>query len=75
MKIEIYNIEGIEIEIERTSKDDTEAESRKMAYAFKMIREKSGMNCKDFFVWLGSYRHLWSYYRSLLYILFDRGRD
>lgn len=48
MKTEIYNVEGIEIEVERSSKDDTEAERRKMAYAFKMIREQSGMNRKDF---------------------------
>ena len=53
MKTEIYNVEGIEIEVERTSKDDTEAERRKMAYSFKMIREQSGMNRKDFSVWLG----------------------
>ena len=52
MKTEIYNVEGIEIEVERTSKDDTEAECRKMAYAFKMIREQSGMNRKDFSDWL-----------------------
>ncbi|WP_192575557.1 hypothetical protein [Butyrivibrio fibrisolvens] len=48
MKTEIYNIEGIEIEVEKIPKDDTEAERRKMAYAFKMIREQSGMNRKDF---------------------------
>ena len=53
MKTEIYNVEGIEIEVERTSKYDTEAERRKMAYAFKMIREQSGMNRKDFSDWLG----------------------
>ena len=53
MKTEIYNVEGIEIEVERTSKDDTEAERRKMAYSFKMIREQSGMNRKDFSDWLG----------------------
>ena len=49
MKTEIYNVEGIEIEVERTSKDDTEAERRKMAYTFKMIREQSGMNRKDWY--------------------------
>lgn len=52
MKTEIYNVEEIEIEVERTSKDDTEAERRKMAYAFKMLREQSGMNRKDFSDWL-----------------------
>lgn len=50
MKKEIYNVEGIEIEVERTDKNDTDAERRKMAYAFKMIREQSGMNRKDFSV-------------------------
>lgn len=53
MKTEVYNVEGIEIEVEKTSKDDTEAERRKMAYAFKMIRDQSGMNRKDFSEWLG----------------------
>ena len=53
MKTEVYNVEGIEIEVEKNSKDDTEAERRKMAYAFKMIREQSGMNRKDFSEWLG----------------------
>ena len=53
MKTEIYNVEGIEIEVERNSKDDTDAERRKMSYAFKMIREQSGMNRKDFSDWLG----------------------
>ena len=56
MKTEIYNVEGNEIEFERTSKDDTEAERRKMAYAFKMIREQSGMNRKDFSDWKKSSR-------------------
>lgn len=37
----------------KASKDDTEAERRKMAYAFKMIRVQSGMNRKDFSEWLG----------------------
>lgn len=49
MKTEIYNVEGIEIEVERTSKDDTEAERRKMAYAFKMIREQSGYEPQGLF--------------------------
>ncbi len=53
MKTESYNVEGIEIEVERISKEDTEAERRKMAYAFKMIREQSGMTRKDFSDWLG----------------------
>ena len=31
MKKEIYNVEGIEIEVERADKNDTDAERRKMA--------------------------------------------
>ena len=53
METEIYNVEGIEIVIERTEPDDTAAERRKMAYAFRMVRERSGMNRKDFSDWLG----------------------
>ena len=53
MKKEIYNIEGIKIEIEKYDKEDSDAERRKMAYAFKVIREESGMNRKDFSDWLG----------------------
>ena len=53
MKKEIFNIEGIKIEIEKYDKEDSDAERRKMAYAFKVIREESGMNRKDFSEWLG----------------------
>lgn len=53
MKKEIYNVEGIKIEVERVDKNDNDAERRKMAYIFKMIREQSGMNRKAFSVWLG----------------------
>ena len=53
MKKEIYNIEGIKIEIEKYDKEDSDAERRKMAYAFKVIRKESGMNRKDFSEWLG----------------------
>ena len=53
METEIYNVEGIEIVIERTEPDDAAAERRKMAYAFRMVRERSGMNRKDFSDWLG----------------------
>ena len=56
MKKEIYNVEGIEIEVEHTEKNDIDAERRKMAYAFKMIREQSGMNRKDFSDWKKSSR-------------------
>ena len=53
MNKEIFNVEGIEIEIEKYDKEDAEAKRRKMAYAFKTIREESGMNRKDFAQWLG----------------------
>ena len=48
-----YNIEGLEIEIEKYSKDDLDMERRMMAYVFTAVREKSGMNRKDFSDWLG----------------------
>lgn len=53
MRTEIYNVEGLEIEIEISHKDDPDAERRKLAYAFRMIRNYSGMNRKDFSDWLG----------------------
>ena len=53
MKTEIYNVEGIEIEVERISPNDTEAERRRMSYAFRIIRERSGMSRKEFSEWLG----------------------
>lgn len=53
MKKTIYNIEGIEIEFEKCKEGDKDAERRKLAYFFKVIRQKSGMNRTDFSVWLG----------------------
>ena len=53
MEKEIYDVEGIQIEIEKPGKGDTDAERRKMAYAIKAIREQSGMSRKDFSAWLG----------------------
>ena len=53
MKKEVFNVEGIEIEVEKYDKEDAKAERRKIAYAFKAIREESGMNRKDFSEWLG----------------------
>lgn len=53
MKKEIYNVEDIEIEVEHYDKNDTDAEHRKVAYAFKMIIEQSRMNREAFSVWLG----------------------
>ena len=37
MKKEIFNVEGIEIEVEKFDKKDTDAERRLMAYKFKAI--------------------------------------
>lgn len=48
MKKEIYNIEGIEIEVEKYDKSDKDAVKRRIAYCFKMIREKSGMTRTDY---------------------------
>lgn len=53
MKKEVFNVEGIEIEVEKYDKEDAKSERRKIAYAFKAIREESGMNRKDFSEWLG----------------------
>ena len=53
MKNNILNVEGLEIKIEGMEKNDTDSLRRMMAYAFKMIREQSGMNRKDFSDWLG----------------------
>ncbi len=53
MKTEIYKVEGIDIEVEHVKENDTEGQRRKMAYIFKMVREESGMNRKDFSEWLG----------------------
>ena len=53
MKKEIYNIEGVEIEVEHIDKDAANRERRLVAYQFKAIREKAGMNRKEFSDWLG----------------------
>jgi len=53
MKKEIYNVEGIEIEVEHIDKNDANRERRLIAYQFKAIREQAGMNRKDFSDWLG----------------------
>ena len=53
MKKEIYNVEGIEIEVEHIDKNDADRERRLIAYQFKTIREQAGMNRKDFSDWLG----------------------
>ena len=49
MEKRIYTAGGIKIEVDK-HEDKKAKERRMMAYAFKMIREESGMNRKD---WLG----------------------
>lgn len=53
MEMESYLIEGMQIEIERVNSNEADDLKRKMSYLFKAIREQSGMNRKDFAVWLG----------------------
>ena len=53
MEKEIINVEGIEIEIEKYHKKDSDAVRRKIAYIFKAIREESGMSRTEFSEWLG----------------------
>ena len=70
MKKEIYNVEGIEIEVEHIDKNDANRERRLVAYQFKAIREQAGMNRKDFSDWLGiPYRTMqeWELGRQILY--------
>ena len=52
MEKRIYTAGGIKIEVDK-HEDKKAKERRMMAYAFKMIREESGMNRKDFADWLG----------------------
>ena len=53
MEREHYNIEGLEIEVERENPSDSEAKQRLTAYLFRAIREQSGLSRKDFSEWLG----------------------
>ena len=48
-----YNVEGIEIEIEKIDKKSVNAERMLAAAKFKAIREITGMNRKDFSEWIG----------------------
>ena len=52
MKKEKVNIEGIEIEVEKYDQEDKAAKRRMLAYCFRMIRQESGRNRKDFAEWL-----------------------
>ena len=53
MKKEKINIEGIQIEVDKYDHGDKDAKRRMLAYCFRMIRQESGMNRKDFSEWLG----------------------
>ena len=53
MEMESYLIEGMQIEIERVNSNEADDLKRKMSYLFKAVREQSGMNRKDFAIWLG----------------------
>lgn len=53
MKKKKINIEGIEIEVEKYDDRDKDDKRRMLAYCFRMIRQESGMNRKDFSDWLG----------------------
>lgn len=49
----IYNFEGIKIEYEKAVEGDKDYQRRISDYAFKQIREKSGMSRPEFAEWLG----------------------
>lgn len=50
----VYEIEGMTIPIEIESNADSEKQIKLLqAYQLKAIREKAGMNRKDFAEWLG----------------------
>lgn len=51
----VIEIEGIKLDIEHEKKSDEKelTGKRLTAYSIKAIREKSGMNRKDFAEWLG----------------------
>ena len=48
-----YDFEGIEIEYEKNDPEDKDYQRRMTAYAFKQIREKSGMSRPEFAEYLG----------------------
>lgn len=48
-----YEFEGIEIEYEKENAGDKDYRKRMMAYAFKRVREESGMSRTEFADWLG----------------------
>ena len=53
MNIEKYYIEGLEIEVEKPDENDDDAKRRFIAFCVKAIRNKTGLNRKEFSDWLG----------------------
>ena len=49
----IYDFEGIQIEYEKGAETDKDYQRRMTSYAFRQIREKSGMSRPEFAKWLG----------------------
>lgn len=52
MDNKIITTDEVNINVDK-HEDEKTRERRLMAYAFKMVREKSGMNRKEFAEWLG----------------------
>ena len=52
MDNKIITADGVNIDVDK-HEDEKTKERRLMAYAFKMVRAKSGMNRKEFAEWLG----------------------
>ena len=48
-----YDFEGIQIEYEKKDSEDKDYQRRMTAYAFKQIREKSGMSRPEFAEYMG----------------------
>lgn len=48
MKKEKINFEGIQMEVEKYDHEDKDAKRRMLAYCFRVVRQESGMNRKDF---------------------------
>ncbi|MCR5847758.1 MAG: XRE family transcriptional regulator [Lachnospiraceae bacterium] len=53
MEKEFYNIEGLELEVDKITADDKEGQRERLSAAFRKIREISGMNRSKFSKWLG----------------------
>lgn len=49
----VSDIEGLQIEVEKTENSKINQKNRLSAYAFKRVREQTKMNRKEFAEWLG----------------------